>query len=114
MCQDSCRNGSYGIFDTCPFPNTTGFDQNTCCILFDQVLQLARGVAVEVSENGSAEFSVVGFSTSAFYQYADGTTSNSLSSYTGPMMDGAGVDAAITSSDYSGGFTNHDRAIRWW
>lgn len=114
-CQDSCRNGSYGIFDTCPFPNTTGYDKNTCCYLFDQLLQVAKGVVAEVSKDGRpSEFSVVGYARSAFYQYPDGTISDAENSYIGPMMNVSDVELAIDNSDYRGGQTNHDRAIRWW
>ena len=114
-CQDTCRNGSYGIFDPCPFSSTTGFDQNTCCVLFSRVLEVARGVVNEVSQYGRpSEFSVVGFGTTAFYQYPDGTQSNPFGSYTGPMLNLTAALATIENSDYKGGFTNHDQAIRWW
>ena len=118
VCQNSCRNGSYGIFEPCNTdisPNTTGYDNRTCCFLFDHLLGVAKGVVEEVSKNGRpAEFSIVGFGTSAFYQYPNGTTSNLEASFFGSMLNASDALTTIENSDYNGGFTNHDDAIRWW
>ena len=131
FCQNSCRNGSYNIFDTCAFPpqcpyagfdatncpanpNTTGYDRNTCCVLFRRVLDVARGVVEEVSKDGrAAEFSIVGFSTTAFYQNSDGSQEGDINSPT-TMMDQTNALATIENTDYVGGQTNHEGAIQYW
>ena len=115
ICQDSCRNGSYGIFNPCPFPDKTGYDKNTCCWLFDRFRDVAREIITELGKDGRpAEFSVVGFQTSAFHQYADGKISKKMNSYAGPMMNASDAEAAMNNSDFRGGYTNHERGIRWW